>query len=328
MKNLNSLPHITLLQTFGVLCVIMGHAFAPFMTNWYQFHFTPNHTAFRTIHHFIYSFHMPLFFFISGYLYATKNKLNWLNYNIKRFKRLIIPFCIFGPTLFITLYSCFYPTEFNIRIYLKEYFLLHNTGHLWFLPALFSTTLIYSAIMSSPLKKHYVIVLIITIICYKYHNSPLHILLRQSFKYMIYMHLGYIAALKNIDFNNKTLPYFILGYVLYLLISDLQLKLRFLYISCFLTITFFTISKLVVKKLPQTASCTPIRFISKNMFIIYILSDPTMITILKLTQSYNPTTLNIFLFLFVGTFAITSCLIKLYTYVHPLLQMIKKYKTT
>ena len=75
----------------GILLVVFGHAIADII---------PNDPVLHNIFVFIYSFHMPLFFFISGYVgigglnnYHFSEKLN---YWIKRFKRLMIPYCFIG----------------------------------------------------------------------------------------------------------------------------------------------------------------------------------------------------------------------------------------
>lgn len=49
------LSHVSFLQTFGILLVVLGHSF---------YRFSADYPVIR----WIYGFHMPLFFFISGYL--------------------------------------------------------------------------------------------------------------------------------------------------------------------------------------------------------------------------------------------------------------------
>ena len=67
---------LDILKGIGIVLVILGHQYLP-------------------IGHFIYSFHMPLFFLISGYLYYKKEIKESL---VKDFRRLIIPYfigCVF-----------------------------------------------------------------------------------------------------------------------------------------------------------------------------------------------------------------------------------------
>ena len=94
----------------------------------------------------IHAFHMPMFFFISGYLFNSKKnlELSFKAFFIKKFKSLLIPYILFGAIHFlisIILYG------FNIS-YLKH-LLFFNTdglpiaGALWFLTALFITDFVY-----------------------------------------------------------------------------------------------------------------------------------------------------------------------------------------
>ncbi len=56
----NLIPHITLLQTFAVFCVILGHALAIYGASQYLVPPFPNAST-KALHSFIYAFHMPIF---------------------------------------------------------------------------------------------------------------------------------------------------------------------------------------------------------------------------------------------------------------------------
>lgn len=62
-----NLLNISLLQAFGILCVLLGHSVHIFSSWGWYFHQAPINTTCNIIHHFVYSFHMPLFIFLSGY---------------------------------------------------------------------------------------------------------------------------------------------------------------------------------------------------------------------------------------------------------------------
>lgn len=77
---------ISFLQTFGIILVVLGHTGSnsetiPYLSKW------------------IYSFHMPLFIFISGYLlkFTTEGRIGDIQLNtfvIKKFKRLYFEYVI------------------------------------------------------------------------------------------------------------------------------------------------------------------------------------------------------------------------------------------
>jgi len=99
----------------------------------------------------IYSFHMPLFFFISGYLLKEKYlDLNYKAYLKRLMVKIIIPYMLFGilSLIFIMLENKVKKLEFNIVEGI--YGLLYGTGEflsfnivLWFFTALFSVSLMY-----------------------------------------------------------------------------------------------------------------------------------------------------------------------------------------
>ena len=67
---------LDMVKGFGMICVIFGHLY--------------NMTA-KAI---VYIFHMPLFFFISGYTYKPKE--NFKTFFLKKIKRLGIPYIFLG----------------------------------------------------------------------------------------------------------------------------------------------------------------------------------------------------------------------------------------
>ncbi|MBQ9609883.1 MAG: acyltransferase family protein [Lachnospiraceae bacterium] len=72
--------YIRVLQFFGIVFVVCGHFGCNIFTidGWFPY----------------YSFHMPLFVFISGYLYNDFHENNIVKYLFNRVKRLIFPFYV------------------------------------------------------------------------------------------------------------------------------------------------------------------------------------------------------------------------------------------
>lgn len=71
-----------ILQAIAIILVLIGHKGAGFETfnNWF----------------YIYSYHMAIFIFISGYFFSIKNILNLKSYIWKKVKSLIIPYYIYN----------------------------------------------------------------------------------------------------------------------------------------------------------------------------------------------------------------------------------------
>lgn len=89
------------------------------------------------IFHVIYSFHMPLFFFISGYFFKSCLRMTFYEMIMYRFKRLLIPTMIFTCILFIINFISF---GFKIHSLWNVYELSKTY---WFLICLFCLTIIY-----------------------------------------------------------------------------------------------------------------------------------------------------------------------------------------
>lgn len=114
---------------WGIMLMIMGHVE---FGNRFDF--------------FIHAFHMPMFFFVSGYFFKTEN-ISTINYIKKKAKNLLIPYAVFG----LLGYAVW--LHYNEKsITPLQHLLWNNTdglanaGALWFLTALFLTEVIYFVI--------------------------------------------------------------------------------------------------------------------------------------------------------------------------------------
>ncbi|MBQ9230180.1 MAG: acyltransferase family protein [Prevotella sp.] len=132
-KNLNR--QICFLSSFAMLLVVIGHSD---ITDDFKELF---------IYKWVYGFHMPLFFFVSGFLFAyttPKEKLGSLNLGTffkKKLKRLLVPYLFFNTLYFLikaTLISpdqMQHPVELTFDSFLY-YTFVNPIGYLWFLPSL------------------------------------------------------------------------------------------------------------------------------------------------------------------------------------------------
>ncbi len=121
------------LKAFAIVLVLVGHAI--------QYSLGPDFDS-NIVFRGIYSFHMPLFIFISGYLISPGKKVGFL---WKQFKLLMIPFLVW-----MVLYS-FYYRRFDLQIghwtilpgYYLDIFKSPGRGGLWFLWTLYLIDVVY-----------------------------------------------------------------------------------------------------------------------------------------------------------------------------------------
>lgn len=109
------------------------------------------------VHGYIQSFHMPLFFIASGYLWKNENTVNLIR---KRFKTLMVPYFIFSGFYLllqqITLFSTgndFMSSLRAVLIYPTDIDCMPIAPALWFLPCMFFSSIVYSYL--SKLKRQY-----------------------------------------------------------------------------------------------------------------------------------------------------------------------------
>ena len=139
--NRQRITYIAQAQLVGCILVILGHSIP---LNWQ----VPN--VIKVVDEYLYNFHMPLFFFVSGYLFYKTDSVerySYLHYIKKRSWRLLIPYVavtLIGivPKVFT---SGFFNDggEFSVWYLFKNFFAPRENvwGHLWFLPTLFLISL-------------------------------------------------------------------------------------------------------------------------------------------------------------------------------------------
>lgn len=134
-------PYISFLQAFGILAVVVGHAFP-----------TDGHHA--LLYRWIYSFHMPLWIFLSGYLlrYTAPDPLSgscplagirFGRFVAKKTRRLLLPYFVLSSLVFLpkTWLSqwAVKPVELSWTAY-AEMLLIPSKNvivYYWFLPTVF-----------------------------------------------------------------------------------------------------------------------------------------------------------------------------------------------
>lgn len=108
MENKSYYPHLDLLKGLAILLMVMGHVLPwtidsdifhkPFMT------LDSHDLQLSLVYKIIYSFHMPLLFFVSGFLFyksVKHDKLYLKDILIKRTKRILIPYLATGFLLLL-----------------------------------------------------------------------------------------------------------------------------------------------------------------------------------------------------------------------------------
>lgn len=160
------LAHIDVLKAVGIVCVLIGHLFAPL-----------------PIRVFIYSFHMPLFFLISGFLLKFNDSIGFSLF--KAFKHLIVPYILTCVVMALSdmVYNGIASDRLLNRLLMSLYSIPSNIvpgqhygitqiGPIWFLCALFWGQIvvrIFNCIQSIVARAFIILSLAIIAIVIGYH---------------------------------------------------------------------------------------------------------------------------------------------------------------
>ena len=135
------LSNIDMLKAFGIFMVLIGHQ-----------------TNNLILEQYIYSFHMPLFFWISGFLFNPEKYRRFNIFLLKRFQTVIMPYFIFASISFVFWFFIVRGLSVRGQVYSLDpwypfFGIFVGIGvepwrnpldiALWFLPCLFVTEIIY-----------------------------------------------------------------------------------------------------------------------------------------------------------------------------------------
>lgn len=297
--NAKTLDHMNLLRVFGISIVVLRHTFAPFTNSWrisefYDYNILADFTG-----RYISTLSMPLFVFISGYIYCyLRNSLNkYSTYRIlthKKTRRLLVPYLFFA-----LIYNYFFLVYDSLQSYLSH--LWFGSGHLWFLLMMFIMFLLFYP-FERFFKRNIVKGVVIAIGLYLM-VLPMHYLnlnpIAHVFKYFIYFYLGYLFyshSTKVLGFlKGKSLLLFLIHLLLFTgyffalkstdntylsAVIDQTLLLLGLLSICFV---YSSLNILYTKQKERINKYNGIiKSVNKNSYYIYIFHQP----ILKVFFSY------------------------------------------
>lgn len=181
-QNSKRIDWIDMAKGYGMIAVIISHLCLGPLKLW------------------LYTFHMPLFFFLSGYVFSNKDKFGI--FLKKKSRSLLLPYFSLGipMVLFAVLFSLFkntFSVEETIGL-LKAFIIQKRVWTLWYIACLFFLNIIFYLITTFVKRK--AVVGIITALC--------------AVGGLCYYKAGGLALPWNIDACFTALPFFFGGYAL------------------------------------------------------------------------------------------------------------------
>ena len=181
MENVNRkrITWIDMARGYGILLVIFAHLYVGPLHSW------------------IYSFHLPLFFFLSGYLFKTSE--SFLSFLIKKIKSLLIPYIFLGlPVIIFYTFSSRALSIPGVIDIVMSFIFQQKFLNIWFITCLFILEIVFYFVS-------------------KYIKSDLGILLISVLSVLI----GYVfyqttdmLLYWNADTCLMALPFYSVGYIL------------------------------------------------------------------------------------------------------------------
>lgn len=191
---------IDISRAIGILLVVFGHCIIP--------NIRESNQILNSIYKIIYLFHMPLFFFISGYIFENNiNKyMDKKDFIKNKFRKLMIPYFVYSIFSYVVIYICCRVKVLNTILIesgyeikgIKESLIQIMTcngnvdKHLWFLFALFFVFLINIVFSKKNNKKELLFsALIIWILVQSIGNNDyIPFIVEQILKGFLYFMIG------------------------------------------------------------------------------------------------------------------------------------------
>lgn len=118
-------------KVFSIILVVIGH-------------FDPSNAPawWNKMIHFVYTFHVPVFLFVSGYIYiyiSFSRKQSYLSFISKKFKRLMIPYFVVSVIIIsLKLISGSGTGDYSAMSFIRMFYMPEAAAFLWFIYTLFT----------------------------------------------------------------------------------------------------------------------------------------------------------------------------------------------
>jgi len=309
------LNNISLLRTFAILIVVLGHSMVVYQYNWGIYTPLIKSSFFNALKTYIDTFQMPLFIFISGYMYyycrkecGKYKKLG--KFSFDKVKRLLVPYICVAfiyvlPIRIMTGYEGYH--GYNVFKIIYKYILTGlDVGHLWYLLAIFIIFIVFylfePIINKIGVPASFVIIACANIISYKFPNT---FQIQSSIHYFMFFYLGYIIRKYEKNFvsefkGKKNTVLIAMLFILQILFLAVTFKISnnniiytlfknsiFLLSNISGTIFYFLVLSLISYKYKSLNSNRTLKFLDKESFAIYLFHSPLVYIILKFIANKN-----------------------------------------
>lgn len=261
----------------GIILVVIGHVMSPVMSG---------HSVIEWLYSVIYTFHMPLFFFISGYVakkLVTKpvDKTELLK---QRLFRLIIPYCVWAVIYLPMKIIMAEHVRFSSEYKWYSFFLGNNPdGQLWFLYVLFIISVFMILFVTSKNITAFTVLFIIGSIIaplIPYSIGFTSITLTFSLYQIGFFFLGTLVAVKY-DYNKITTntTFFIISAIVLIAYSIVLwiTKEEVWFLQAIVALCAIYVCLYLSSLIAKTKAKAPFIYLGKKSMEIYMLHGPLLV---------------------------------------------------
>lgn len=241
---------------------------------------------------YIYSFHMQLFFFLSGAVLRLKPIKSYDAFCFDKIKRLIVPYFAVGFLFMLPVkYLASFYTKEGLHLAYRTFYNGSDSGHLWFLTALFWCMIVFVAIKKLMerlrVQSEAALLLVCMVLQMTAETIPFDVLaMKQGLGYIGWFSLGYLfeklrkQRLSELSSGYKILLCAVTG-ILYVLNIKVGIFEDIMNVLCGCMFAYFTAETCAVlfHKLETT---TGYKILMRNLFAVYLFHDPLEYLILKI----------------------------------------------
>ena len=291
------------IRLFATLCVVVGHSAYLNITTALggvsyevpqyasHFYYCAAFKILRVLAGWVYGFHMPLFFMLSGAVFHLKPMNDFDSFCKKKIRRLIVPFFVYGFLFML-------PVKFLGNFYAKNTILPAlrsfsgggESGHLWFLPALFwcmvAFVMLKKLLERFAIKSKFALLLVCGTVQLLYEHLPFDFFhCKQGLSYIFYFALGfYFETARG---RLEAIPKEKLSATLFLCFALVLIDFKYALFGKFPTILFRSFF-VVLASLACNAffsgafSSNLAAIVRRNLFSVYVFHDPLEYIVLRL----------------------------------------------
>lgn len=252
-------------------------------------------SCFRHLAAWVYGFHMPLFFCLSGAVLGLKPVAKYDSFIAAKVKRLLIPYYLYGWLfMFPVKYAGNFYNRQSAVTAVREFLSGQDSGHLWFLPALFWCMVCFVSIQKILSEKSgsiYMLLFISGIVQLMCPYLPFDVLgLKRGLGYLIWFALGYVFEYERTNRDAWNMRQTVLAFVILTLIEILHAGYGILD-SFFLALcgSFYTyLAADICSRVFKNAEASRVwNIVIRNLFYVYLFHDPLEYIVLRIFFERN-----------------------------------------